>query len=305
MANDTEKLSLIGRTALISPGRIWTIATSTFTHLLRMKALYFLLVIILIIAILGNFPIFSEEVEQILTIKKMSFGIMDWFSWIFAIVATSVLIPRDLEDRTLYTILSKPVMRIEYLLGKFVGVMLLIGLVLAILFPVLVLVLQSRTNAFIGSEAEILRARGVAPENIEEVLDSVRALGYRTELWVSVWAIFVKSMVVAAVTLCLSTFATSSLFTIIVSGILFMVGNAIKMVTTFWEQESSGSLGVSLISRVLRIFIPDYQIFSFGEGIVLGEQVVPTLVLQTTGLGFGYCIFYLLLSLLVFHDKEF
>ena len=38
-------------------------------------------------------------------------------------------LPRDMEDRTLYTILSKPVPRFEYLIGKLLGVLLLIGIV--------------------------------------------------------------------------------------------------------------------------------------------------------------------------------
>jgi len=42
---------------------------------------------------------------------------------VYSIAATALLLPRDVEDRTLYTILSKPVPRIEYLLGRLVGVL--------------------------------------------------------------------------------------------------------------------------------------------------------------------------------------
>ena len=295
--------SKYSRTAMISPPRVWTIATSTFTQLLRMKALYFLLVIILMIAIFGNLDIFNDRTEQVASIKKMSFGIMDWFAWIFAIVSTAVLIPRDLEDRTLYTILSKPVMRIEYLLGKFVGVMLLIGFALIALFTVLSVILYVRTEAFVAAEAGYMAASGVGQAEIDLNSQLIRKFGFRLELSLAVLAIFVKAMVVTAVTLCISTFASSSLFTIIVSGILFMVGNAITMMTSFWED--LGGSAVKVVTSPLKIFIPDYQIFAFSEGIVLGETVVPTLIWQMTGLGLFYCVFYILLSLLVFYDKEF
>ena len=42
---------------------------------------------------------------------------------ILGIVATALIIPRDLEDRTLYTILAKPVPRLDYLVGKLLGIL--------------------------------------------------------------------------------------------------------------------------------------------------------------------------------------
>ena len=98
---------------LFSLRRVWTLAISTLTQLVRMKTFYFLLAFALLLLAIGNFNFASSPVQALSTVKKVSFGAMDLFAWLFAIVATALLIPRDIEDRTLYTILSKPVRRIE------------------------------------------------------------------------------------------------------------------------------------------------------------------------------------------------
>ncbi len=84
---------------LFSLGRVWTIATSTVTQLVRMKTFYFLLAFALVVVAVGNFNIPATPVKELSMIKKVSFGTMDLFAWLFAIVATALLIPRDLEDR--------------------------------------------------------------------------------------------------------------------------------------------------------------------------------------------------------------
>ena len=140
---------------------------------------------------------------------------------------------------------------------------------------------------------------------IQEQLDLIRQQGLRAELGIAVLASFFKASVVAAVTIFISTFASSSLFTIIVSILLFLIGHAHNMAANFWLDESGNSIFVQMLVKVIKILIPNYQLFSFSEGIVQGEAVVSALVWQMGGLTAGYLVVFLLLSLLVFVDKEF
>ena len=66
---------------------------------------------------------FQQEFQ---VLKDVSLGAMSIFTSLLAIVATAQLIPRDVEERTIYTILAKPVPRYEYLAGKLLGVLLLL-----------------------------------------------------------------------------------------------------------------------------------------------------------------------------------
>jgi len=106
----------------------WAIGWNTFTELVRMKVFYFLLIFALLI--IGNSAFvakFSFQ-EQFQMLKDISLGAMSVFSSLLAILATANFLPKDIEDRTIYTILAKPVPRFSYLLGKLVGILLLLAL---------------------------------------------------------------------------------------------------------------------------------------------------------------------------------
>lgn len=289
--------------AAFSLSRIWTIAMSTVTQLVRMKTFYFLFAFALLLFAIGNFNFASSPAQALSTLKKVSFGAMDLFAWLFAIVATALLIPRDIEDRTLYTILSKPVRRIEYLLGKLGGVLLVIAISLSVMFVFCSAMIAWQELGFIAEEYD---NRDLQTE--EEIASSVALIekaGFRAELAYAAYASFLKAAVVAGVTILLSTFASSSLFTIIISILVFLVGHAHTMATNYWLQETDNSVLVQMILKVVKILIPNFQLFSFSEGIVQGEAVASAVIWQMSGLTLGYLFVFLLLSLISFGDKEF
>src|SRR5207248_10914013 len=111
-----------------SPARIFAITGNTLTDLTRQKVFYFLLIFALILigssVFLARFT-FQQEFQ---ILKDVSLGAMSIFTSLLAILAAARLIPQDIEDRTIYTILAKPVPRFEYLLGKIGGVLLLLAI---------------------------------------------------------------------------------------------------------------------------------------------------------------------------------
>lgn len=282
--------------------RVWTLAISTLTQLIRMKTFYFLLAFAVLLLAIGNFNFASSPAQALSTVKKVSFGAMDLFAWLFAIVATALLIPRDIEDRTLYTILSKPVRRIEYLLGKLCGVLIVIAISLAIMFVICAIMIQWKELGYIA--AEIGDSEQIS-ENTRQAILLIEKNGFQPELAIAALASFMKAAVVAAVTILLSTFASSSLFTIIISVLVFLVGHAHTMATNFWLAETDNSIVAQMLLKLFKIIVPNFQIFSFSEGIVQGAAVVPALVWQMAGLTGAYLFVFLLLSLLSFVDKEF
>ena len=108
--------------------RIAAITGNTFTELVRLKVFYFLLIFALLLIANSLFMARLSFQQEFQVLKDVSLGAMSIFSSLLAIVATAQLLPRDLEDRTIYTILAKPVPRYEYLIGKLAGVLLLLAL---------------------------------------------------------------------------------------------------------------------------------------------------------------------------------
>jgi len=287
--------------------RIWTIAMGTVTQLLRMKTFYFLIAFALLVAGLANIDITSASaVEKLAGIKKIAFGAMDNFAWLYALAATALLIPRDLEDRTLYTILCKPVRRVEYLLGKLLGVLIVVAVALAVMFLLCLGLLFLRETGLINETLADFRESGhFSPEDLQQQIDLIRAQGPRAGLAFAALASFLKASVVAAMAILISTFASSSLFTIITSIFFFLIGHAHGMMTEFWSKQFGENIVLRFLIKLFKLLIPDYQIFSFSEGIVAGGQIIPSLVSQMGMLTLGYLVLYLLLSLMIFLNKEF
>ncbi len=85
---------------------------------------------------------------------------MTLFSVVLSIVATALLLPKDVEDRTLYTILAKPVPRLDYLAGKLLGVLLLVFVSLALMDILMVGILHIRTNMVLADQMAMAEGRG-------------------------------------------------------------------------------------------------------------------------------------------------
>src|SRR5271154_1411829 len=116
-----------------SLNRVNVIGANTLTEAVRQKVFIFLLVIGLVFIALAIF--FAQynlgEQEQIKVIKDTCLGVISIISTLIAIVGTAQLLPSEVENRTIYTILAKPVRRFEFLLGKFCGSLLLLLLSMA------------------------------------------------------------------------------------------------------------------------------------------------------------------------------
>ncbi|MEM7697150.1 MAG: hypothetical protein AAF236_01960 [Verrucomicrobiota bacterium] len=295
------------RVAAFSFSRILTIAGGTITQLVRMKTFYFLLAFAVLATVLTEILTFPDTpVRQLSQVKKGVFGAMDLFAWLYTITATALLIPKDIEDRTLYTILCKPVRRIEYLFGKLIGVLTIVAISLVIMFTICSAIIFAQESTFIAAEVEAMQAdSSYSQREVERQVALIQEQGVRPELAVAALASFLKAAVVAGMTLFLSTFASSSLFTIIVAVLLFLIGHAHTLATGYWLAESGRNIVVQQLVKVFKIIIPDFQIFAFSEGIVLGEAVSMPLVGNMCLLTLAYLVVFLLLSLLVFVDKEF
>lgn len=292
--------------SLFSIQRIWTLATSTFTQLVRMKTFYFLAVFAVVVIAAGNLNLLYTPVQQLKVIRETSVGAMSIFSWLFAISATAILIPRDIEDRTLYTILSKPVPRLEYLIGKLTGVLMVIGVSLAVMYGFFLVILFFQEQSIISTEMARMSANPrFTDEDRATEAAMIAAHGPDLNLLYGVLAVFLKSAVLAAVAMLVSTFASSSLFTIIISFVVFLIGHFHKMMTEFWVVEQQGGWVTEMLSKVLVLVIPDFQIFNISESISAGLTVPLPLIGQMCALALMYLIVFTIASWFLFSDKEF
>lgn len=290
-------------------GRVWAIASGTLTQLIRMKVFAFM-AIFAVVLIGASFAFADLKSEQELKmLKDVSFAAMQLFCMLFAVAGTALLIPRDVEDRTIYTILCKPVSRLEYLLGKFLGMVLVLVMSLAAMDLLFTAILHLKQNAVIEQNiAELEYRRYASQEDREkaaaEIVNLITTQGVGWNLQAGVAAILAKSVVLTAVTLLMSTFATSTLFTIMASLAMMVIGHAQALAREVLLGESGGGVLPRLVAGAVAILFPDFKTFDVLDAVITGVVIPGVEVLKMGGLCAVYCVIYLLAAWILFAEKE-
>jgi len=280
----------------------WAIGWNTFIELVRMKVFYFLLIFALLI--IGNSAFvakFSFQ-EQFQMLKDISLGAMSVFTSLLAILATANFLPKDMEDRTIYTILAKPVPRFSYLLGKLTGIMLLLGLSILLMTGMFLVVLWVREHGVLSETRAQLA--GASAEELAAALREVTSSTFNANLAPGIVIIFVKAALLASLTLFISTFSTSGIFTILMTVAIYFIGHLQATARDFWLAGVDVQWWSRLLAAGVALLFPDLQAFNLTDDVIAGVAIPVTLFLQTLALGGLYVAVYFFLAALVFAGRE-
>ena len=283
-------------------GPTLAIARNTFTELVRQKVFFFLLIFALLI--IGNSAFmakFSFQ-EQFQMLKDISLGAMSVFTSLIAILATANFLPKDMEDRTIYTLLAKPVPRHRYLLGKLLGIIALLACATLLMSALFLATLWLRESAVLMETRAQLS--GAPSEEMRLATKEVTDATFNMNLLPGIVIIFIKSSLLASLTLFLSSFATSSIFTIIMAAALYFIGHLQATAREFWLSGVEVEWWSRLLAAGVALLFPDLQAFTLTDDIIAGTAVPLSLFLNTAGLGILYIAVYSALAALVFSGRE-
>ncbi len=261
--------------------RIWVIARNTFRENIRDKVLYnlvvFALIMILCSMALGQLTLGNED-KVILDIGLSAISI---FGTLIAIFIGIGLVYKELERRTVYALLAKPVHRYELILGKY------LGLLFTLLVNVVIMTVGLQLAMFYQGGA---------------------GWGEYLNLLPAVYLIFLSLTLITAVALLFSTFSTpalSALFTFF----LWVIGHFGKDLQQFGELTKSASL--QWICNALYYVIPNFANFKIvgSYNIIQNESyyapIDPLAIGWVTVYNFVYCTIVVLLSIAIFSRRDF
>jgi len=298
---------------LFSPLRLSALTGNTLTQLLRMKTLYFLVIFGAALLVFGfiipapptgeGLASFGGE-QELRLLKSVALGAMSWFAVILAVAGTAMLLPRDLEDRTLYTILSKPVPRLEYLLGKLGGVLLLLLLSLALMDLACCAALWLKQKSLLATEFRYWDSRNLlTPEQTQKIYRLYAQYGLDWNFQTAVIGIFWQAAVMATIALLISTFATSTLFTILAGLAVLVIGQGQELARDYIFSDLLPG-AERLVSVTLALIFPDLRQFNVIDEVVAGQKIPGWFLFRMSGLGLLYLAFYSIVAWFVFSDKE-
>src|SRR5215467_1642794 len=294
--------TVVKRHRVFSFPRILAITSNTLTELTRLKVFYVLLVFGLLLIGSSIFMAQFSFQQEFQILKDVSLGAMSMFTSLLAIIATARMLPQDIEDRTLYTILAKPVPRFEYVVGKIAGVLLLLAISTLVMVAAFVLVLYMREQAVLHATARQMAT--APPDQLDDALRAVQASAFNINLVPGIIIIFVKACLLTALTLFVSTFATSSIFTIVMMVFVYFIGHLEATAREYWLHEHGSGLITRSFLAIVALLFPDLQAFNLVDDIVAGTAISLSVFARTALLGVFYTVIYTLLAIFVFYGKE-
>ncbi len=252
----------------------WVVAINTFREAVRDRVLYnlifFALLMIAAAVLVGQISIGIER----LVIINLGLTSVSVFGLVMAVFIGVGLVYKEMERRTLYALLSKPVHRWEFLLGKYAG---------------LVLTLAVNTLLMtVGVFAALLYVmRGFA----------------RPDAWilVAVYFILLKLALVTALALLFSCFSTPLLSTVFTLG-FYVAGLFAQDIRGFGALTESRALHG--LTSLLYYVLPNFSNFNVIAGVAYGRGIPASLVLANTGYAAIYTTVVLLLAAAIFSNRN-
>jgi ABC-type transport system involved in multi-copper enzyme maturation permease subunit len=304
-----------------SLGRIIVIARNTLTEAVRQKVLNVLLIfgIILVgcsvsVSALATPGLDTSSLysEQIKFVKDFGCGSIGLFGFAIALLSVAQLIPQELHNRTIYTILSKPVRRSEFLLGKFAGVVLLLALCVALMSLAFAAALYFQelkdvdlTNGIYNVGKPNWNANpnlvSMYHRDVLSIKDQVRD----PRLIEAILLIFAKLVMTAGIALFVSTFATSSIFTIVTTFMIYLIGHLEGTARAVWLGHGADtSLWLSSLVGLIAVLIPDMNSFTIVDEILAGNVVPWAHAFSLLGYAGVYLFVLLAVSVVIFDFRE-
>jgi hypothetical protein len=145
---------------------------------------------------------------------------------------------------------------------------------------------------------------GLPPAQIAAAIASLKASAFNLNLLPGILLIYLRAALLASLTLFVSTFASSNIFTTVVMVFVYLIGHLQGTARTYWLQEhSSGWLAHTFLGLVALVF-PDLQPFNLIDDVVAGTAIPLALFARTALLGCVYTTVYLFFAWAAFHERE-
>ena len=251
--------------------RIFELAGNTFRETIRDRvlnsSLLFAIALIAASVLLGQLSIGQDQK----IVRDLGLGAIEVFSVIIAIFIGTSLLHRELDKRTIFIVLSKPVSRAEFLIGKFTGLM--------------------------GTLTVLLLAMALAFSLLLVALKAFDPL----LLW-QVGLIWVQLGLLVATALLFSTF-TSPVLAMMYCFSLYVVGHNLGALRLVFQTEAANPL-LRALAKGLYFGLPNLAHLDVKNQVVYGVPFSAGEWLQALAYGGAYAAAALAIGVAVFSRRE-
>jgi len=254
--------------------RVTVVAWNTFREAVRDRVLYnlvfFALVMIAAAILVGQISIGIEQ----MVIVTLGLSAISVIGLLIAVFIGVGLVSKEMDKRTLYALLAKPVRRWEFLLGKFGGLLLTLGVNTAAMAASLFVALSYVKHPVERADLAVLAA---------------------------VYFILLKLALVVALALLFSCYTTPLLAILFTAG-LYVSGLFVLEMRTYHSERMSQALQTML--RWLSYVLPNFENFDVMASAAHGRAIPGPLILQNTAYAALYCAILLAAASVIFSRRN-
>jgi ABC-type transport system involved in multi-copper enzyme maturation permease subunit len=261
------------------------VALNAFRESVRDKVLYNL--VAFAILLMGASYLISQLTagQDVKIIKDLGLAATSIFGLFIAIFIGIGLVSKEVERRSIYGLLAKPVERYHLVLGKYAGLLLTLAVNLAIMTAALYIVLGYMTYLTPPATRASWDAPGLDPRMLKAVV-----------------LMFTELAIVTAIALCFSTFSTPILSAAFTFGI-FVAGRFSADLRNFNDVVDSKVAGA--LTNAIYWVLPNLAPFNIRSQVVHGQEVPFDYLALTMGYGLLYIVALLATATLVFSRRDF
>ena len=264
---------------------IRTVAINVFRESVRDRVPYNLVLFsVLLIAssyLLGQLTA-GQDVK---IVKDLGLAAISVFGLFIAIFIGIGLVSKEVERRSIYALLSKPVSRPQFIAGKYLGLVLTLAVNITVMVVALYIVLGYLSWQESAEYKAVWEAPGADPAMLK-----------------AVFLIFIELMLVTALALFFSTFSTPMLSAVLTFG-LYVAGHFNSVLKNFGKVVNSQA--AIWLSRGMYHVLPDLSAFDVKTEVVHGLPVTMGYLASTTAYGLAYVTALLLVAMFIFSRRDF
>ena len=252
--------------------RLLAVAANTFRETVRERVLYNLVFFAVVMTLSGLLlrQLSIRQDEKI--IKDIGLAAMDLFGTLIAVFIGVGLVSKEIERRSLYPLLAKPLSRDELFLGKFVGLAFTLFVNLAVMT--------------VGLYLTLVLTGGAAPP----------------QLLAAVYPLFLSLLLVVAIAMLFSTVSSSAALASVFTVGVVVAGRFTDVVRNM--REVAPGVPPWLVDALYAV-VPNFRNFDFKDKVAYGDPVSAGDLAWVTAYGFAYVGAVLVLGLASFRSRDF
>ena len=223
--------------------------------------------------------------QDVKIIKDLGLAATSIFGLFIAVFIGIGLVSKEVERRSIYSLLAKPVSRPQFIAGKYAG----LALTLLVNVTIMALALYAVLGYLTWRESEVVQSGWDAP-------------GTDPALLKAFFLIFIELMLVTAIALFFSTFSTPILSAALTLG-LYVAGHFNADLKNF--EVVVDAKPVIWLARGLYHVLPDFSAFDVKTQVVHGLPVSYGYIASTAGYGALYIAALLFAATVIFTRRDF